>query len=829
MHPSASSTPFLGAYRRTCAADGEISKSGLFLQAHTANYAATPQFQGHSKCHSLLASHCCDAGALFVALVDAAYQGTQAARDCLQVLLDYHAEPMGLPFNELFDYKLCRYKIDLTTLAEHMIERLKSADGVLQLLDDDQKVENTHFVSSDRQSCRQSRASSSLKALGNAYQATVDTLTQLERLAANPTGQTDNASAPLEIGRGEQYRARLHRYAVRGALERRSTAMKAHLESSMSARADALSARTAPRTDSPRTRWQSVVRLQKKKMWLGRVFGSGAHRIRRSRQRTASIARPQTTILQQQAFGMFVLRRIVPTYAFHLSAREQLSMYGTNWTDLMLWAALIGDQPLARMLWLESAEPLRAALIARRLCLRLSLSYEKLDTKYDDLEQCADTYESWASGMLDQLTQTEDAIDLLTALPCRVEQQEPSRSPSANARSGKLVRLWPGSLLHTAIQAPFPCRKFVSHLHCASTAKLYFAGMYNGSRLAIARHNEASWFMVALQSALNVLTLLSLGLIPCVQLCEVTELGLATVPSKLNGLSDQEGSDGDDDHGSEGFELEESFFNFGDDSPHHGGGNSFGSEAGRSPDSRNASSEIALSPGLGASAANDRAQQACDKGRRRTRSAGVMKPTGWCARCFRRQEELWRMLTDNRRADRTRAYNWFAIPRVRFTVFALSTLTKTSLLAVLLCSCPWQFEGKVSHGASLTPFDEKHYHIRLHAFQYIEAAFWVFWLGRVMEITNQLLRTGWAAFFFSVWNILDAISLSLNALVLALRLTATHAPMTNATVDAMLFHAFQTQAVALFVQVCLLPARVTDRHIICAWHALSPRFLTVRA
>ena len=44
----------------------------------------------------------------------------------------------------------------------------------------------------------------------------------------------------------------------------------------------------------------------------------------------------------------------------------------TTWTDLMLWATLIGKTELARSMWTKTKQPMRSALMAAQLCTSLS-------------------------------------------------------------------------------------------------------------------------------------------------------------------------------------------------------------------------------------------------------------------------------------------------------------------------------------------------------------------------------------------------------------------------------------------------------------------------
>ena len=95
----------------------------------------------------------------------------------------------------------------------------------------------------------------------------------------------------------------------------------------------------------------------------------------------------------RDAKWMDILEDLVDGYSFHLAVRKQqateealeaarapstLSLpqgepcVKPTWTDLMQWAVLIGQIPLAHICWRRSRAPLRAALMGSRLCRRMS-------------------------------------------------------------------------------------------------------------------------------------------------------------------------------------------------------------------------------------------------------------------------------------------------------------------------------------------------------------------------------------------------------------------------------------------------------------------------
>jgi len=64
--------------------------------------------------------------------------------------------------------------------------------------------------------------------------------------------------------------------------------------------------------------------------------------------------------------------------------------------DLMIWAVLVGERPLARVLWMKTNEPMRAALVAARLSRRLS-EQRQVHSASEAAELLEDSaaYEEW--------------------------------------------------------------------------------------------------------------------------------------------------------------------------------------------------------------------------------------------------------------------------------------------------------------------------------------------------------------------------------------------------------------------------------------------------
>jgi hypothetical protein len=71
----------------------------------------------------------------------------------------------------------------------------------------------------------------------------------------------------------------------------------------------------------------------------------------------------------------------------------------------VMWTVLLGNFDLSRMLWTRCSSPLRAAVMARRLCLRLADSCHL--SRQEELRKAANNFEDWAIGTLDQIDKTE--------------------------------------------------------------------------------------------------------------------------------------------------------------------------------------------------------------------------------------------------------------------------------------------------------------------------------------------------------------------------------------------------------------------------------------
>lgn len=185
----------------------------------------------------------------------------------------------------------------------------------------------------------------------------------------------------------------------------------------------------------------------------------------------------------------------------------------TTWTDLMLWAVLIGNIELARRMWSKTRQPMRAALIASQLCRSLSKKNHLFSDSRDLLELSLE-YERWAIKCLDSIPSAEEAMPLLalvpTIAPCARRAGEPPLPP---------IKLWSESPLDSAVCDDEPsegCKNFVTHRHVRLLLRSFFSGDYPGSKARIDRN---AW---AIEVALQVFLFFLPGTV-----CEVTHLFLA--------------------------------------------------------------------------------------------------------------------------------------------------------------------------------------------------------------------------------------------------------------------------------------------------------------
>jgi len=188
---------------------------------------------------------------------------------------------------------------------------------------------------------------------------------------------------------------------------------------------------------------------------------------------------------------MKILSALVDGYDYHLNVRASKPKdVKPTWTDLMMWAVLIGETSLAHTLWRKSRMPLRAACLASQTCSHLSKDPRNAPDA-DELAESAAMYEQWALDLLDAMPE-DQAHALLVLVRCVAKGEETgaARQP-----------LWGSSAFDSATEdngkLSVACKELVSHKHAISLAECYFCGDYFGSKARIAE--EATWLAIFVQ------------------------------------------------------------------------------------------------------------------------------------------------------------------------------------------------------------------------------------------------------------------------------------------------------------------------------------------
>ena len=193
----------------------------------------------------------------------------------------------------------------------------------------------------------------------------------------------------------------------------------------------------------------------------------------------------------RQSFAFYALSELgrLNGYKEHLIARARLEIFEVNWMDIMMWSTLMGHFELSRLLWLKTSEPLRAAVIASRMCEKLKDQMSN-DAAWsspalmEELHRGADLIEDWAVGILDQFQRPDDAVMSLTCIPAR----RLPKDLNEKRRRSDIIRLWPQSVISVAsFDTVYPCRRVIAHHHSQHVVQLYFLGQYRGSRAAVPR------------------------------------------------------------------------------------------------------------------------------------------------------------------------------------------------------------------------------------------------------------------------------------------------------------------------------------------------------
>lgn len=174
---------------------------------------------------------------------------------------------------------------------------------------------------------------------------------------------------------------------------------------------------------------------------------------------------------------------------------------GVTFTDLMMWAVLSGQHEIGVLLWAKTLNPLRSAVLASQVCLRLSSS-PQLRPDRDHLFEQSIKYEELALGVLDAVRESEDAFELITL--CTWEWSEDVVGLGKSKR--RRILQWSDSVLETALfedgDTSVPCKEFVAHRHSQYALEKFFAGDYPGSKARIPI--ESGLFAIFVQALISL-------------------------------------------------------------------------------------------------------------------------------------------------------------------------------------------------------------------------------------------------------------------------------------------------------------------------------------
>ena len=180
---------------------------------------------------------------------------------------------------------------------------------------------------------------------------------------------------------------------------------------------------------------------------------------------------------------------------------ERTDCLKPEWIDLMMWAVLMGCEPLARLMWEQTKEPTRAAIMASRMCRQMAASREIQD-RYDTrlLEQ-ADTYEKWAIDILDSIDNENEARELLERVPSKCAPPGASapldqrRRRAKKASGPEAIYMWETSVLDEASQDDEgSCFQLVAHENVQFVRQTYYnASLQRGRRFKVEIVPGASW------------------------------------------------------------------------------------------------------------------------------------------------------------------------------------------------------------------------------------------------------------------------------------------------------------------------------------------------
>jgi hypothetical protein len=166
-----------------------------------------------------------------------------------------------------------------------------------------------------------------------------------------------------------------------------------------------------------------------------------------------------------------------------------------------MWAVLIGEPELAKLLWTKTKEPMRMAILASRAMAQLQDELGDV-LEADQIEEQKNMYEDWAVGVLQTCKDARMAGRLLTLVPKR-KHPEQEAGP-------EFILLWNDSVMDQACNPEHMCRKFVSQKNCQELLDNYFRGNHCTSYFKI--EVSASIFRIYLQMIKYFCVFLTFGL-----------------------------------------------------------------------------------------------------------------------------------------------------------------------------------------------------------------------------------------------------------------------------------------------------------------------------
>ena len=482
--------------------------------------------------------------ALLEALVSCARERSQRTRDCVQTLLNFGASPRDIELDVLFHPLLCRYPLPLKELATRLLHRQRLGGGLLSM--GKQGKRRLSFLMKlsqgrSRSHCPSSRSRETVA--GSAEEGERDPSARRPSSKREEQSLREQSLGYASIANSESVDSSIFSAEERDIRRRR---MRASIAAARLARANesgptntianiALVMRSA--SDSGGASPSTVASAASAAPAPAEVKVDDSPRVSGEK---AERQRPND-------FGLYALENLVELsgYKAHVRSRIQLGMDDVSWMDLMMWSVLSGHFDLSRIIWLQSNEPLRAAVIARRLCLKLR-SISGLAVR-DELDKASNDFEDWAVGVLDEVEHSKEALDMLTCTAVR-------RDPQSRRDSCKWISMWSDSVIEEAAKRVFPCRQFLSHRHSQFVLDQYFAGHHRGSTAAIPI--RTSMYSIIVQLVLHLLNwpFVVLGL-PCA----LPSLFPVTQPT-FHRLFSPEDDELEDDTDDEGDELDEDYF-----------------------------------------------------------------------------------------------------------------------------------------------------------------------------------------------------------------------------------------------------------------------------